>query len=152
MNVAVNYEYDGSMHTDYSKVVQPGYKDPRRIPDIHVTIQKDIRSLEDANKSSLGVMANEFQFFVEIGIDGFDKSVWGSFVQEDSITLDMTVKNTPYDKQFADKYSIPNPKDTRTLHVNTVDEASDIPHDGGNYVRFKTCVMEPENGYPYGKT
>jgi hypothetical protein len=152
VNVAVNYEYGGTIYTDYSKVIQPGYKDPRRIPDVKVNLLKDIRSLEDANKSSLGVMANEFQFFVEIGIDEFDKSVWGSFVQEDSITLDMTIKNTPYDKQLADKYSIPNPKDTRTFHVNTVDETTDIPQDGGNYIKFKTCVMAPENGSPYGKT
>ena len=163
VNISVNYDYatingstgmviDKTTHTDYTKVVQPGYTDPRRIPDVRISIPNDLRSLEDANKSSLGVMANEFQFFVDIDINGFNKSVWGSFVPEENITLNMTIRNTPFDKEFADKYSIPNPKDTRTLHVNTVRPEDDMSSSSNNYVRFKTYVMEPEYGSPYGKT
>ena len=152
VNVAVNYEFEDTLHTDFVRVTQPGYTDPRKIPDVNISLPNDIRSLEDANRSSLGVQANMFQFFVDIEINDFDKSVWGSFVPDRNITLDMTIKNTPFDKEFADKYSIPNPRDTRTLHVNTVDPDVDISEDSNNFVRFKTYVMEPGNGSPYGKT
>ena len=163
VNISINYDYasinsstgrviNKTTHTDYTKVIQPGYNDHRRIPDVRISLPNDIRSLEDANKSSLGVMSNEFQFFVDIDINGFDKSAWGSFVPENNITLDMKIKNTPFDKEFADKYSIPNPKDTRTLHVNTVKPDDDMSTSSYNYVRFKTYVMEPQYGSPYGKT
>ena len=152
VNVAVNYEYDETMHTDYTKVIQPGYNDPRKIPDVKITLPNDIRSLENSNNPSLGVQANMFQFFVDIEINDFNKSVWGSFVPESEITLDVSIRNTPFDKEFADKYSIPNPRDTRTLHVNTVNPSTDLNESANNFVRFKTYVMEPADGTPYGKT
>ena len=131
-------------------MTQPGYTDPRKIPEVKITLPNDIRSLEDANRSSLGVQANMFQFFVDVEISDFNKSVWGSFVPDSNIKLDMTIQNTPFDKEFADKYSIPNPRDTRSLHVNTVNPEKDFA--SNNFVKFKTYVMEPLDGSPYGKT
>ena len=148
LTISVNYSYNGAHHDGFTKVVQPGYKDLRKIPNVGVSIKKDIRSLEDANRSDLGVTSNEFQFFVEVSIDDFDQSIWGSYVPEDDIRLNMEIRNMTVDYDFVEKYGIQRIQQTRTFHVNTVAD-EDF---NNNYVRFKTYVMDPSFSTYRGKT
>jgi hypothetical protein len=147
-NVSVNYTYGGEKHVGYTKVTQPGYEDKRTIPNVSIDILRELKTLEDSNRSDLGVTSNQFQFFVEVSVDDFDRSNWGSFVSEDDITLDMTIQNAKVDYDDVVKYGIQLVQDTKTLHVNTVSE-DDFKN---NYVRFHTYVAAPNMGSMLGKS
>lgn len=148
LTVSVNYTYDNAKYSGFSKIVQPGYEDMRRIPNISVEMHKDIRSLEDANRSDLGVTSNEFQFFVDVAIDEFDQNIWGSYVPEENIALNIELKNMTVDYDFISKYGIQKIQPTRTFYVNTPSDA-DFKN---NYVRFSTYVMDASAGVYQGKT
>ena len=149
LNVAVNYTYQNQRHVGYTKVTQPGYTDTRSIPNVTIDLKKDLKSLEESNRSDLGVMANQFQFFVEVSIDGFDRKSWGSFVDENDITLNMTIRNADVDYENVQKYGIQLVQQTKTLHVNTSDKVNDFEK---NYVRFHTYVADPSTGSMFDKT
>lgn len=138
-------------------MTQPGYTDTRSIPKVTIDLKKDLKSLEESNRSDLGVMANQFQFFVEVGIDGFDRKSWGSFVDENDITLNMTIKNADVDYENVQKYGIQLVQQTKTLHVNTPSSYVSIESDKykdfeKNYVRFHTYVADPSDGSMFNRT
>ena len=149
LSVAVNYTYKNKRRVGYTKVTQPGYVDTRTIPNVTIDLKKDLKSLEESNRSDLGVMANQFQFFVEVGIDGFDRKSWGSFVDEKDITLNMVIRNAEVDYENVQKYGIQLVQQTKTLHVNTTDKTNDFKN---NYVRFHTYISDPVNGSMFNKT
>ena len=157
LNVAVNYTYQNQRHVGYTKVTQPGYTDTRSIPNVTIDLKKDLKSLEESNRSDLGVMANQFQFFVEVGIAGFDRKSWGSFVDENDITLNMTIRNADVDYENVQKYGIQLVQQTKTLHVNTPSSYVSIESDKykdfeKNYVRFHTYVADPSDGSMFNRT
>lgn len=140
---------EGTSVSSYYKAVQPGYKDKRLVPKVSLDINKSLISLENSNRSTNGVLCNQFQFFVDVNISDFTREAWGSYLNEDDIKLDIEIKNTEKDYEFIDKYTIQNAEDMYTFHINT-DDTSTADFDSYNYVRIKTypvsnSAYDPQN-------
>lgn len=80
LTLTVKYNVGSKKCVSYKKLTQPGYVENRKIPKVELTLNKDLVELERANNIENGVLCNQFQFFVDVDITDFDRSVWGSYV------------------------------------------------------------------------
>ena len=131
---------EGTSVSSYNKVIQPGYTDNRLMPKVSLDMDNTLIGLEKSNRSSNGVLCNQFQFFVDVNVSDFTREAWGSYLDEDNILLDIDIKNTPKDYEFIDKYTIQNAEDMYTMHINTND-TSTADFNSSNYVRIKTYLV-----------
>ena len=144
--VTFSVEFDlGDRHiSESTDVVQSGYADNRRIPQVSLTMRKDPDRIEQANRLRNGVTANQFQFFIDIDISDFDQTVWGSYSDDEDITLNIDIKSCDADYEMIRKYIIQQARKTSTLHINNV-SASDLDD---NYFRIRTSVVGTEIANP----
>ena len=73
-----------------------GYNEYRTLPEITLNTYNDMESLENLNKSINGILCNQFQYFTDIKITGFDNSNWGKVVQKiqnPKLELKLTIKS-----------------------------------------------------------
>lgn len=84
------------------KVTQPGFTEPRAIPEFKLSLHNDFESLDKINKLDNGVMCNQFRTYLDIEIDKFDDTTWGVSDMED-ITLDFDISHIPYNSQVNNK-------------------------------------------------
>lgn len=100
--VTVEYEYDVSTYnkeTYYEnfKIIQPGFKDTRDIPNIEFKTHNKMSQIQDYNSIEKGVLCNQYVTYMDINIKDF-KNKWGKFVNKDtSILLDFDIINIDYD-------------------------------------------------------
>lgn len=140
VTITVLYTYNGKEQKSYYKLTQPGYTEKRRVPKVALNLRKDLDFLERSNNVANGVLCNQFQFFVDIDITDFSRECWGSYVDDDKITLDLEIKNAQSDYDIIKKYSIQNAKSMSTLHIKS--DEPDIDFANNNYVRIKTTVID----------
>lgn len=138
-NVTVVYTKYGVEHRSHYTIEQPGYIEKRIIPKVNLKIDKELTKLEESNKLTNGVMCNQYQFFIDVDIEDFTREAWGSYVDEDSITLNFEITNATIDDDFIEKYAIYSTEETYTVHVNTVDNKTD---NEDNYISIKTTVVD----------
>ena len=139
LNVTVVYMNNGKEYRSHYKIEQPGYIEKRNIPEVDIKINKELRALESANRQSNGVLCNEYQFYVDIAVNNFDRNNWGSYVDEDNVTLNFDITNATIDDEFIEQYSIQYTEDTYTVHVNTPDLKKDTEN---NYISIKTFLVD----------
>ena len=151
VQVTVKYKNGSKAKTAFYQLTQPGFIDNRKMPSVKLTLNKDLESLENSNKIENGVLCNQFQFFVDIDIDDFSSDIWGSFVPEDSISLNLDIANIPIDYEFVDKYGIQAAVETCSFNAWPVDASNDIPFKS-NYVSINSYLVNNDISDPYGKT
>ena len=127
----------------YYKVVQPGYAETRKVPKVALNLRKDLNTLELSNQSENGVLCNQFQFFMDVIISDFERSNWGSFVEEDDVTLNMDIVSAEYDYDFISKYQVQSAVPTTNLHINTPENDVDC---ADNYCMIRTFLVGTDIG------
>ena len=142
----VLYDMKGKSRKSFYKLTQPGYTEKRRVPKVNLNLRKDLEFIENGNRMSNGVLCNQFQFFVDIDISDFSAECWGSYEEEENISLDIEIRNSQSDYDTIRKYSIQNAKAMSTLHVNSVKNADGTEnetdfHGSHNYFRIRTHVI-----------
>lgn len=95
--------------------------------------------MESANRLTNGVLCNEYQFYVDIAVNGFDRKQWGTYVDEDDVTLNFDITTANIDDEFIEQYAIHYTEDTYTVHVNTPDLKKDTEN---NYISIKTFIVD----------
>lgn len=139
LNITVVYTNAGKEYRSHYKIEQPGYTEKRTIPEFDIKINKDLTLMESANRMSNGVLCNEYQFYIDLKVNNFDKDVWGSYVDENNITLNFDITNAMIDDEFIEQYAIFHTEDTYTVHVNTPDLKKDTEN---NYISIKTYLVD----------
>lgn len=81
------------------KITQPGFTEPRAIPEIKLSLTNDFENLDKINTLDNGVMCNQFRTYLDIEIDKFNEQTWGLAGMED-ITIDFTVSSVSYDYDY----------------------------------------------------
>lgn len=145
--VTFTAEFDlGEKHiSESTNVTQPGYIDNRRMPKANLVMRKDLNRIELANQLKNGVMSNQFQFFIDVDITDFEQQMWGSFSDDDDITLNIEIKNCDSDYEMIRKYIIQQAKKTSTLHINNVQKENTNKTDlDENYFRIRTYLVGAE--------
>lgn len=96
--IMVEYYIEGNDEPlyDYYNINSTGYKEVRNIPKIDLHIYDDIESLEKFNNIDNGLLCNQFQFFIKVSISEFDKSNWGQYF--DDLTLSFKIAENNVDK------------------------------------------------------
>lgn len=150
VNITVKYTNGTKQKSAFYKLTQPGFKDNRKMPTVNLTLNKDLESLENSNKIENGVLCNQFQFFVDIDIDDFSSDIWGSFVPEENISLNIDIANIPIDYDFVNKYGIQAAIETYSLTGWPVSVNDLKPK--FNFVSMVPYLVNNDISDPYGKT
>lgn len=138
VTVSAIYLYEGKEVKSYHKVVQPGYAETRKVPKVALNLRSDLNTLELSNKTENGVLCNQFQFFMDVIITDFERSNWGSYVNEDDVTLNMDIVSAEYDYDFIKKYQIQAAIPTTNVHINTPGDTDDFDD---NYCMIRTFLV-----------
>ena len=152
VQVTVKYTNGSKSKTAFYKLTQPGFKDNRKMPTVNLTLNKDLEQLEDSNKIENGVLCNQFQFFVDIDIDDFTSEYWGTFVPEESISLNLDIANIPIDYDFVDKYGIQAAVETCSFTAWPASVYDVSIMDSSNYVSINSYLVNNDISDPYGKS
>ena len=103
-----------------------GYNEYRTLPEVTLNTYNDMESLENLNKSINGILCNQFQYFTNIKITGFDNSNWGKVTQK--------IKNPKLELKLTIK-SIIGEVDSETIEDTTI-SLSDI-------MKIKYSIINP---------
>lgn len=80
-------------------VTQPGFKEPRKIPEFKLELANTFEKLSEINSLDNGVMCNQFRTYLDIEIEDFNDMTWG-YAGLDDVTIDFTVSSVPYDYKY----------------------------------------------------
>lgn len=86
-----NKEYPNIILKSNYWIIQPGFEDPRVLPNIFLIPKISQIELEKSNDIDNGILSNQFQYFIDISIDNFDNNTWGKYAINDP-TLNITFK------------------------------------------------------------
>ena len=111
-----------------------GYNEYRTLPEIKLNIYNDMESLENLNKSNNGILCNQFQYFTDIKINGFNNSNWGKLTNiiknpvlnlilniDSSVETYLFENNEPNEESINNLTNIENLKLTYSLIKPNVD-------------------------------
>ena len=148
LNVAVKYhiQKDGEESNHYTEyyenyeLKQPGFSDPRTIPNVNLNIHTDINELESFNTIESGILCNQFQTFMDINITDFDYDTWGKYIVNDTdTTLDVDITNVPNDLDWQQSLSISQSYTRATLKLLPDDQVI-LTDDTISNVKYNNCV------------
>lgn len=81
----------GEIKTCYYDIYQQGMQDTRVRPSVTFTPLLKNNKLEMSNNIDNGVLANQFQYFIDVTVDNFNYDTWGKYLYDnDSATLSLT--------------------------------------------------------------
>ena len=126
LNVAVKYHLlnennVNGLYTSYYEnyeITQPGFTDPRVIPQIELNLHTDVNELESYNTINSGILCNQFQTFMDIKITDFDYDSWGKYISDiNDTTLDVDIINIPNDLKWQESLSISQAYTRATIKI-----------------------------------
>ena len=94
-----------------------GYNEYRTLPEVILNTYNDMESLENQNKSINGILCNQFQYFTDIKINGFNNSNWGkltNIITEPKLNLIFNIDSSVETYEFEN--SDPNEEPINNLN------------------------------------
>lgn len=121
--VTVVYTQDNELTTKKAtyEIVQPGFKDPRVIPDVSLISRISQVDLEKSNSIENGILANQFQWFIDVSVDGFNNQSWAKYT--DDVSVDLTIETDWTNYTMLTDYNYP------TLQVYNIPTLKIVPDD-----------------------
>lgn len=145
LNVAVRYRLKNSaddLGTEYFEnyeIVQPGFTDPRTLPQVSLHLHTDINELESYNTINSGILCNQFQTFMDINISNFDYDSWGKYIGDESdALLNLRIKNVHNDLDWQESLQMSQIYTRSTLKIFPDDQA--ILTDGNSIQNYNNCI------------
>lgn len=94
LTVAYKFDYEtesDETHKVFYWITQPGFTDPRVLPSVEFTNRTSQIELENTNSNDNGVLGNQFQYLIDISINGFSSEEWAKYSKD--ITVDLTIES-----------------------------------------------------------
>lgn len=108
LTVAYKFDYEtdtAETHKAFYWITQPGFTDPRVLPSVEFTNRISQIELENTNSNDNGVLGNQFQYFIDISINGFSSNEWAKYTKDISVDLTLESMNESFDTMSAYAYS-----------------------------------------------
>lgn len=94
LTVVYKFDYEtesDETHKAFYWITQPGFTDPRVLPSVEFTNRTSQIELENTNSNDNGVLGNQFQYLIDISINGFSSEEWAKYSKD--ITVDLTLES-----------------------------------------------------------
>lgn len=152
LNVAVKYHLvneneqptNNGLYTSFYEnyeITQPGFTDPRVIPQVELNLHTDVNELESYNTINSGVLCNQFQTFMDVKITDFDYDSWGKYISDiNDTTLDVNIINVPNDLTWQESLSISQAYTRATIKILPDNDIILTENNFTDSVKYNNCV------------